>query len=217
MTVATNSARFGRVRRTSQTLPSPHLCCVTEGGLQDLGSLAGYGDAARMGRAFSVDDPGLVRRLTDAGICCALFACSYPFSSCGVCVSVMQDASWQQNQDWALMWANASPQEKAAFEERVRLVEVAMSDRQPPPHERVRCSCSGLCALGALTRCSCSGLWPYHVSPSRLHPTAVGLLVERASVPPPKGPTPLDSKGTSPSQARHPEKKWDNQAHTKND
>ena len=89
MTVATNSARFGRVRRTSQTLPCPHLCCVTEGGLQDLGSLAGYG-AARMGRAFSVDDPGLVRRFTDAGICCALFACSYPFSSCGLCVSVMQ-------------------------------------------------------------------------------------------------------------------------------
>ena len=142
MTVATNSARFGRVRRTSQTLPCPHLCCVTEGYLQDLSSLAGYGegillDYGRMGRAFFADDPGLVRTLTDAGICCALFACSYPFSSCGLCVSVMQVAGWQQKQEWALRWANAPPKEKGEFEERVRQVEVAMSDWRPPPHERV--------------------------------------------------------------------------------
>ena len=80
-----------------------------------------------MGRAFFADDPGLIRTLTDAGICCALFACSYPFSSCGLCVSVMQVAGWQQKREWALRWANASPQEKAEFEERVRLVEVALS------------------------------------------------------------------------------------------
>jgi hypothetical protein len=90
-----------------------------------------------MGRAFFADDPGLIRTLTDAGICCALFACSYPFSSCGLCVSVMQVAGWQQKREWALRWANASPQEKAEFEERVRLVEVALSDWQPP-QERVR-------------------------------------------------------------------------------
>ena len=135
--LATNIARFGRVRRTSQTLPCPHLCCVTEGGLQDLSSLAGYGDAARMGRAFLAHDPGLVRTYTDAGICCALFACSYPFSSCGLCVSVMQVAGWQQKQECALRWANAPPKEKGEFEERVRQVEVAMSDWRPPPHERV--------------------------------------------------------------------------------
>ena len=137
MILATNSARFGRVRRTSQTLPSPHLCCVTEGGLQDLGSLAGY-DYAKLGRAYFVDDPGLVRTLTDAGICCALFACSYPFSSCGLCVSVMQVAGGQQKQEWALRWANAPPKEKAEFEERVRQVEAALSDWQPPQVESLQ-------------------------------------------------------------------------------
>jgi hypothetical protein len=143
MILATNIARFGRVRRTSQTLPCPHLCCVTEGYLQDHSSLAGYGegillDYARMGRAFFADDPGLVRTLTDAGICCALFACSYPFSSCGLCVSVMQVAGWQQKQEWALRWANAPPAEKVAFEERVRQVEAAMSDWPPRQAESLQ-------------------------------------------------------------------------------
>ena len=90
MILATNIARFGRVHRTSQTLRCLHLCCVTGGYLQDLSSLAGLGDGilrdyARLGYAFlAADDPGSVRTLTDAGICCALFACSYPFSSCAL-------------------------------------------------------------------------------------------------------------------------------------
>ena len=93
MILATNIARFGRVRRTSQTLRCLHLymCCITGRYLQDLSSLAGLGDGilrdyARLGYAFlAADDPGSVRTLTDAGICCALFACSYPFSSCALC------------------------------------------------------------------------------------------------------------------------------------